>query len=206
MSSLANLSWSDLLERLRVDLAPPGARSGVRDEEAWREVRSRIRYYAERVLAERSNIHPEDVEDIVQAVLLKLQLPQNLERLRAARFYLGYLVVMIRNAANDLSRRRSVERDSLALFERAISQADEIHEPLERRQARLWLARELRLLRPDERELLVLRFGQGMQIAKIAQKLQLPYSRVAVRLFRLLRKLESRSRAAGMGAGSEGPV
>jgi len=169
----------------------------VSDDGFWREVRNRLRQYAERVLSERPSIHPEDIDDIVQAVLLKLQSPQTLARLQAAQAPLGYLVVMIRNAANDMARRRSLEMESSAFLEQAISGLEEIHGPLEQQQARGWLAREIRLLKPDEQALLYMRFWQGFQIAQIAQKMGVPYSRIAVRLFRLLRKLEGRYRAAG---------
>jgi RNA polymerase sigma factor (sigma-70 family) len=169
----------------------------VSDDEAWRETRTSIRQYAERILSERQAVHREDLDDVVQAVLLKLQSLRTLDRLQAARSPLGYLVVMIRNAANDMARRRTVELESSVFLEQAISGLEEIHGPLEKQQARGWLAREIRLLKPTEQALLFMRFWQGLQISQIAEKMGVPYSRVAVRLFRLLRKLEGRSREAG---------
>jgi RNA polymerase sigma factor (sigma-70 family) len=195
MTEPPSLTWSDLLARLRADLESRTGSPGGTDDEVWRESRARIRGYAERVLAERPSIQPEDVDDIVQVVLLKLQLPRTLERLHAARSPLGYLVVMIRNAANDLARRRSAELESSTLLEHAISGLEEIHWPLEKQQARGWLAREIHRLKPAERALLYMRFWKGLQISRIAEEMDMPYSRVAVRLFRLIRKLESRSRS-----------
>jgi|SRR5215213_1080217 len=197
MEPSSELLWSDLLARLQADLEARAGSLDVSDDEVWQESRKRIRQYAQRVLAERHSIHPEDVDDIVQAVLLKLQLPRTLERLHAARSPLGYLVVMIRNAANDMARRRTVELESSAFLEQAISGLEEIHGPLEMQQAREWLAGEIRLLKPGERALIYMRFWQGFQISQIAEKMGVPYSRVAVRLFRLMRKLEGRSRETG---------
>jgi RNA polymerase sigma factor (sigma-70 family) len=192
------LPWPDLLGLLLRDLESRGEAPGMSGDELWRELRTRVRECAERVLSERHSIHAEDIDDIVQAVLLKLQLPRTLARLQAAKSPLGYLVVMIRNAANDLARRSWVELESSAFLEQAISGLEEIHGPLEEQQARGWLAREIQLLKPAERALLYMRFWRGLRIVQIAEKLGVPYSRVAVRLFRLLRKLEGRGAAAAL--------
>jgi RNA polymerase sigma factor (sigma-70 family) len=189
-------SWSDLLACLQIDLEARTVSLDASSDECWREVRSRIRQYAERILAERHPFHAEEVDDVVQAVLLKLQIPRTLARLQAAQTPLGYLVVMIRNAANDLMRRRWVEHESSAFLDLAISGLEEIHGPLEKRQDLGWLAREIQLLKPAERGLLYMRFWKGLRISQIAETMGLPYSRVAVRLFRLLRKLEGRSPGA----------
>lgn len=196
MEPISSLPWPDLLGRLLRDLESRIDAPGVSGDELWRELRARVRECAERVLAERHSLHLEDIDDIVQAVLLKLQLPRTLARLQAAQSPLGYLVVMIRNAANDLARRSWVELESSTFLEQAISGLEEIHGPLEKQQARGWLAREIQLLKPAERALLYMRFWQGLRIVQIAEKLGVPYSRVAVRLFRLLRKLEGRGATA----------
>lgn len=198
------LPWPDLLGRLLTDLESRGGAPGVSGDELWRELRKRVRECADRVLSERQSIRSEDIDDIVQAVLLKLQLPRTLARLQSVGSPLGYLVVMIRNSANDLARRGWVELESSASLEQAISGLEEIHGPLEKQQARGWLAREIRRLKPAERALLYMRFWQGLRIAQIADLMGVPYSRIAVRLFRLLRKLEGRGAARTRPPSSRG--
>jgi RNA polymerase sigma factor (sigma-70 family) len=196
---LTGLSWHDLLQRLRSDVelrAHPDRAEEV-DNEAWKEVQLRIRGYAERILGERHGLSSADLDDLTQVVLLKLQSLAIIERLQSLQFPTGYLVVMLRNSANDLARRRSVERDVAPLMVQEPSlPEEEIQERQERQRRALWLDEELRRLPEADRRLLAMRFWEGKRINEIAGTLGLPYSRVAVRLFRLLRKLESRSGTA----------
>lgn len=187
-------SWADLLARLESDLesrpeAGPGA---AKDEPAWGELLRRVRYYAHAVLQSRVDISVEDREDIAQGVLLKLQSRQALRRVRLSRSPPGYVVAMIRNAANDLSRRERVERTSLGRLqlEALLEAAEHVAEKQDERIAAL--RKELLLLRPADRTLLRLRFWKKLSFAQIAEELQVPYSTVAVRMFRLLRVLRER--------------
>ena len=99
---------------------------------------------------------------------------------------------MIRNAANDLSRRERVERTSLGRLqlEALLEAAEHVAEKQDERIAAL--RKELLLLRPADRTLLRLRFWKKLSFAQIAEELQVPYSTVAVRMFRLLRVLRER--------------
>ena len=200
---LDTLPWPDLLRRLHADLEARSRPHGpVRDEEAWHELRIRVRKHAEQALSRRQNIPDLDIDDIVQSVLLKLQSSQSLDRLRAAKFHVGYLIVMVRNAANDLTRRRTLESESVTILERAIREPEGVYQHLAQQQAWQALARELGRLSSSEKALISMRFWQDLRISDIAKNLGLPYSRVAVRLFRLLRRLEKRMQAAG----GPGPV
>ena len=51
--------------------------------------------------------------------------------------------------------------------------------------------RALRALSPSERRLLKMRFWDNLTVAQIADVLGEPYSRVAVRLFRLIQRLKN---------------
>jgi RNA polymerase sigma factor (sigma-70 family) len=193
---LSALPWPELLRRLQGDFKARESSSSTRDESAWSEVRRRIREYAEQTLAGRWAAYDVDVEDIVQSVLLKLQDPQVLVRLQAVKFHAGYFVVMVRNAAADSARRRKLELESAATLERAVVESGQVYQHLIHRQDWQVLLRELGRLTPSEKSLIHMRFWQDLRISEIAGALELPYSRVAVRLFRLLRKLERRMVAA----------
>lgn len=192
MSELRLGDWSHLLElleaevRSRFDPFPD-----LSSNELWREVRDRVRGIAERIL---SDLPREDTEDVVQAVLLKLQSPHVLDQVRAARFTMGYVVVMIRNMAHDLARRRTMEREALLRLGKHFIESSiglELEEEPNREDR---LREELLRLSPEERTLLTLRFWEGLRINEIAALRKEAYSAVAVRLFRLLRRLEDRLR------------
>jgi RNA polymerase sigma factor (sigma-70 family) len=141
------------------------------------------------------------MEDVVQAVLLKLQSPHVLEQIRLAEFKMGYMIVMIRNTAHDLARRRIVERDALQRLGQHFVEALEPPTPEEpNREDRL--AEQLSRLSSEDRELLTFRFWSGLRIGEIAARRKESYSAVAVRLFRLLRRLEERLRQSETSGGA----
>ena len=78
-----------------------GTPTGTPDDDAWEALRVYLRQTAQRI------VKRDDADDVVQTVLLKLQGPGALRRLRAAGSPRGYLAVMIRNAYVDLLRTRS---------------------------------------------------------------------------------------------------
>jgi RNA polymerase sigma factor (sigma-70 family) len=183
--------WAHLLVLLDAEVRSRSASHLVLDQdEIWLEVSRRVRGIAERILSE---LPREDLEDVIQAVLLKLQSLHVIEQVRAARFPMGYVMVMIRNTAHDLARQQVTERDALQrlgkhFVESFVSQALEEPAPEDR------LSMELFRLSDEEREILRLRFWEGLKIGEIAARRGGSYSAVAVRLFRLLRRLEDRLR------------
>ena len=104
-----------------------------------------------------------DIQDLVHDVLLKLQSIDAMRRIRAAHSVEGYLFVVLRNAANDVIRRRKsaklVQGDILGSLEEA------------------------------DLQLFQMRFSQNMSIADIAIHTDTSYSIVAAKLFRMLYRL-----------------
>lgn len=193
MAESEELSWGELLVRLEADLVMRRELEGGgrADDEAWDEAYRRITRYADIVLRGRTRLDPSDFQDIAHGVLLKLQTLESLRRLRAARSPMGYLMVVIRNAANDLARRRRVEEEAMMRlgFELVRVTAPSSlgwPEPTEA------LGRKIRELSAEDRHLLRLRFWKNLSLGEIASELGVSYSAVAVRVFRLLRRLRER--------------
>ena len=182
------LDWPTLLGRLEADLARRARRGeNVEPEEpGWADVSAAIAFYSHVVVNRYGGLSPEDMDDVLQAILLKLQTPETLRRLRLAGSPEGYIVVMLRNAAADLLRKRFREREGLERYllePRLLAEANED----EIKGARLRVA--LLSLSPIERALLKMRFWQGMNIAEIAAQTGATYSATAVRMFRILKRL-----------------
>lgn len=176
--------WATLLEALEDDLLGRGGGAAPGDERAWRELRREVER-AGRLYASR-----DDLDDVVQNVLVKLQSPDALRRLRAARAPAGYLVVMVRNASTDVIRRRVAQLDAAAI-ETPVVAAEGAAAAFDRLERAAALRDALARLSDGDRLLLRLRFWQGLTIADIAGRLALPYSTVAVRLFRAQRRLRA---------------
>jgi RNA polymerase sigma-70 factor (ECF subfamily) len=153
-------------------------------------VESRVRHFT-RVLGRHFGLTSEQAADISQDVMLRLQSAEMLRRLRLAGSPEGYLYVAVRNLTLDAARKHSRE----TRLRLALSEAIPAEDSLEARDhVALYSVREkLSRLSREERELLRLRFWDNLSIAEIARRKQAPYSRVAVRLFRLLRRFRDGS-------------
>ena len=178
-------SWAGLVNRLEADLqARADGDPSRRDDDAWETAARLLRAYGQVLNRTHPDLHKDEVEDLVQDLLLKLQSPRTLQRLKAAGSPAGYVAVMLRNAATDLLRQRQ-RRIELALSE-------ELPAP-ETSEAQTGVSERLRKallsLSPEERNLLRMRFWRGLSIAQIAEASNSMYSATAVRLFRILHKL-----------------
>lgn len=142
-----------------------------------------------------------DAEDVVARTFHRLL--ESLPSLDAARgTVLGYALTTARNAAADLARSRALS-GSAAEADRA-ERADGAPDPLARLEAdeRLAaLARVLAGLPEATRELIELRFGDGLKHAEIAALQGVSEAAVKQRVSRALREL--RAALAGPGAGIE---
>lgn len=193
----AAVAWSDLIERLDADLRR-AAQGGTRDEAAWEDTESRARHLSQ-VVGRHLGLTRDDVDDVSQEVMLRLQSAVTIRRLRLAAAPEGYLFVLAKNLAVDRARRNARERQGTHALE-AAHQSEPEPGATEQVTPR-WLQDALRMLRPEEQELLRLRFVDDWTIAEIARKIREPYSRVAVRLFRLLRRLRQKQIETRAGSG-----
>ncbi len=185
--------WERLIRRLEADLHArqlPGSLE-PHDEEAWILAAGLINRRAKTLLRAKFDLNPEEMDEVIQDVLLKLQSLDTMQRVRAAGSPEGYLVVMILNTAKDRLRRRSVERDLLTeLGDEHI--ANEEEKPSGRlSEAAQHLRQVLKSLSDDDRELLHLRFWRNLEIREIAEVLQISYSAAAVRLFRVVKRIST---------------
>jgi RNA polymerase sigma-70 factor (ECF subfamily) len=181
-----DIDWPSLLQRLEGDLSRRG-RPEETPEPGWAEIARAIAFYAQVVLSRYPGLSHEDRDDLVQATLLKLQSRDTLQRLRAAGSPDGYVVVMLRNAAADLVRKRVREREGLERYYVEPPLLEVIAEEEQIKAARLRAA--LLSLSPQERTLLKMRYWRGMSIGEIATELGISYSAAAVRMFRILHRL-----------------
>jgi len=184
-------NWAALVPRLEADLRARAAAdpSGI-DDDAWGAAALLLRAYGRVLHRTQQGLRTEEVDDLVQDALVKLQSLRTLQRLKAAGSPAGYVAVMLRNAAMDLlrKRQRGVEvtlSDELAAPH---TQEAELMAPERSEQLR----RALLSLSPEERNVLRMRFWRGLSIALIAEASDATYSATAVRLFRILRKLRER--------------
>jgi RNA polymerase sigma-70 factor (ECF subfamily) len=177
--------WEHLLGTLAREVANRGAADATQPgERAWRELRRQIERAA-RLYASR-----DDLEDVVQNVLVKLQSAEALRRLRAARSPAGYLAVMVRNSTTDLVRKRpgpEAQRNEDANHLPDYTSLQQL--ALNDRAAALRHA--IARLADGDRLLLRLRFWDDLSIAEIAARVGVPYSTAAVRLFRAQRRLKA---------------
>ncbi len=191
--------WDTLIPRLEADLLARERSAGtVLDDVAWELARALLRTRGRVLLVTHSGLAPEDVDDIVQDVLIKLQSLERLRRLRLAGSVDGYLVVMMRNAATDLVRRRQREQAYVRSWRPELGAAEipDIFESaaLDRGTK---LREALQSLTADERNLLRMRFWRGMSIGEIADEIHVSYSAAAVRLFRTLHRLRTHMGCGG---------
>jgi len=159
--------------------------------------------------------NPEDARDAAQNALMRFF--ARLDRLEPGRPIRPWLFTIVRNAARDLARRRSVRRsDSLdeAREEFGAEVIDTTADPeadRRRHELRRDIWRALGRLTPKEREILVLRDYQDLTYAEIAAVLSVPVGTVMSRLHRARRSLRALLEAdygprsgADAGRGSQG--
>jgi len=183
------LSWADLVPRLEIDLRSRGDLTGTTDEAAWYAAAHLLRRHAMMISRSQAIARDQDLEDVVQDVLVKLQSPETMRRLRAAGSPAGYIVVMMRNALLDALRRNLRERerflstDGLPLVGPPEGDRSKIATEPD------VLSRMLHKLSSDDRRLLSMRFWQDLGLKEIANELEISYSAAAVRSFRALKKM-----------------
>ncbi|HEY3130682.1 MAG TPA: sigma-70 family RNA polymerase sigma factor [Acidobacteriota bacterium] len=183
--------WAAIIPRLEADLRLREQSAGqvVSDEAAWQLTEHTLRAHGQVLLRTYPVFREEDVEDIVQELLIKLQSLETMRRVRAAGSPAGYIAVTMRNAAFDLLRRRQRESEVFRSFaEEALlrSRREAVNPEADRSSA---LRQSLRRLGHAERDLLKMRFWRNMSIRGIADELGISYSAAAVRLFRVLRRM-----------------
>lgn len=178
-------SWLDLVDRLSLGRMDLGV--GTSTDSAWAELIERLVGIAT-LFVDRQH-----VDDVVQTVALKLIHKDGLARMRAARTPQGYAFMMVRNAAVDFERQLARERNNIPVEDRTfLDPGPSQHQLVEKEIERAEVKKLLEELSESERLLLVLRFWENLSIGQIAERLEMPYSTVAVRMFRLLRRLRSR--------------
>lgn len=196
MRDLTNWTWSELLSALQIDLLGRGVTIGgdAESDNLWSEARSRVHALSSRLLAAWPGFGGDDTAaDVTQALLVKLQVPGLLTHLKRLSAPEGYIVVAVRNHILSMGRRLeteqrvSAELSLLASAERETAGPQDLGELRSKQLGEL--RKELGRLPALERQLLDMRFRQELGIAAIAARHGMSYSAVAVRLFRVLRKL-----------------
>jgi RNA polymerase sigma factor (sigma-70 family) len=161
--------WRRLFERLR---------ERPRDENLWKELIARLTERARRLGSVDSAT---DGDDLAQTVLLRLLVKDGVDPSREPG---AYLDSSLKNAAHDVARRKI-----LAL--RALERLARDRTLLASEPQDVAFARHLEGLDPQDRRLLEMRFLEGRGIAEIGSILAAKPSAVAVRIFRLVRKLRA---------------
>jgi RNA polymerase sigma factor (sigma-70 family) len=184
-------AWTALIKRIEDDVR---ARSSDDvssfDDSAWQMASIAIRNCAE-ILSSRSRLSAEELDEIVQEILLKLQSTKTLRRIKSAGSPAGYLVVMIRNGIVDrLRRRQRAAQLEIPLDDTLLSVPGLYYSEEDPNLPKL--RRALASLRSEDLALLRLRFWRNLSIQEIAERSNLKYSATAVRLFRILRTLRAK--------------
>ena len=151
-------------------------------EPAWNELSRRIRECASAGLRFHSSLKTYDVDDVVSRSILRLLTPGRL--LRASSF--AYVRVLVQNIILDFLRRSIIESRGL----KGLSESARRYQATTSESTKL--ATILATLTSDDRELIRLKFWEGLKIGEIAKAIGVPYSTVAVRLFRLQATLKRR--------------
>jgi RNA polymerase sigma factor (sigma-70 family) len=174
--------WLRLLDRLQRDLQEQrsSGRSGG-DSSAWIELRAALYKIAHAL------VPASEVEDVVQSALVRLQSSDTLRRVSASGSPQAYAYIMMRNIRIDAVRKARYQRMGTTLVLES-----EVFDPQDEIQDRIRAATVRRLIQElddGDKELIWLRFWEDMTMADIARRLNQPYPTVAVRMFRLLRRL-----------------
>lgn len=183
------LSWADLVPRLERDLRSRKDLTGTTDEAAWYEAAHLLRLHARMISRSHVIVRAQDIEDVVQDVLVKLQSLETMRRLRAAGSPSGYIAVMMRNALLDTLRRNVRERERFLSTDGLPLAGPAEGARLEITSGPKTLWEMLHKLSSDDRRLLSMRFWQDLSLKEIAKGLEISYSAAAVRSFRALKKV-----------------
>ena len=184
--------WPKLLEKLEAALRhkQPDSTMAREDEAAWGLLERAIRAKSQIFSSARWGLNKDDIEDALQQVLLKLQSLETMRRLQSAGSPEGYIVVILKNAALDILRKRQTEQRLFRSLENDALYSAETEVSISEDQAAT-LQQELRSLSPEERWLLRMRFWRGMSIQQLADEMGLSYSATAVRFFRILHRMRA---------------
>jgi RNA polymerase sigma-70 factor, ECF subfamily len=141
---------------------------------------------------------PADAEDVIGQVFFRLL--EGLARIDPKKgSVLAYALGAARNALVDLARARvgssAPEEDAAALWDGAASPLERLVQSEQEARVRAELAR----LPAQTRELLVLRYADGLRYAEIAQMLGLGEAAVRQRTSRAVRELRERWTEDGSG-------
>jgi len=180
--------WASLLTAMAEDLRQARDSPHDRDEPLWQEIRRRLLAHA-LYLERGSTAARADVDDVVQNVLVKLQRPEVLNELLRKRAPGGYIAIMVRNALIDVIRHHQRDQSSLDRYRHDYSSSSEEDAEEDDEQRLSQLRRIVSRLPLDDQALLRERFWKNMSIKAMAESAGVKYSTVAVRLFRLLRRL-----------------
>jgi DNA-directed RNA polymerase specialized sigma24 family protein len=171
--------WSDLAHSIKT-AAPL---EGAENSEFWMNVRTAVGVLTRHWFRQLS---PEDIEDVQQSVLLKLQLPHIRARIFSSSLRLYYIARVIRSEGMKVTRVRDRERQFVDLdFAASIAAAD----------SQPWLLIEFRdalktFAEPD-RILVYERLMEGRSIAELADKYGVKFTTMAMRLARLFARLRA---------------
>jgi RNA polymerase sigma factor (sigma-70 family) len=197
-----HLTWHELVRRLQADATAPdfGKYPPERDESVWQEVRARVGRLA-RLAGLHLQLSQSDADDLAQGVMLDFQTTDLLRRLEESVTPAAYLFSCLRNRARDLVKRKDREVALLgAAAQELVAESLDGDAAGGNESGLAALNEALRRLSREDLELIKLRFWKGLSIRSIAQRRSEPYSRVAVRLFRLRRRLAaSLGKAGGKG-------
>ena len=180
-------TWPELLTFVAGWLASQSGRTSSTASAVWAEVQQRLESYGTVVAITNPNFREEDIADAVGDILLRLQNPDFVARLREVKVHAGYFRRMIYRSVVDQERAR--RRETLA-WQR--EPADPLPVPGDPLIEVLEAARQrglLDALPPEDRELLRLRFGLDWTVVQIAERLGIRVSTAASRIQRLLDRL-----------------
>lgn len=136
-----------------------------------------------------ASLSQDEIDDIAQDLLVKLQRPEVLAKVAAARSPQNYLFAIVRHQARDIARREQRILSRRENIEREIYQAEETDLPDQGASESVYLRTAMDLLGVDDRELLVACYWNDVSIEELARRLGVSYSTIAVRLHRARRRL-----------------
>ncbi len=177
------------------------AREG--DQEALSTLTTRHRRSAY-LLALQLMGNPDDALDATQDALIRFCV--HLNRFDAERPLKPWLYSIVRNRCRDLLRRRRVRRtepidsDDERWRPEIVDESADPHGDLERSRLRTRVWSALGQLRPDHREILVLRDYQDLSYSQISDLLGIPQGTVMSRLHRARKQLASQLAPPSAGA------